>query len=52
MRCVSLHSPAGTGGDLFRGHRFGCREVTAGGHVAMMKCANCAFREDATVRSE
>lgn len=34
------------------GHWFGCREAMAGRHVALMKCAHCAFREDNTVRSE
>lgn len=49
---VGQHSPEGTDGDPCRGHQFGCREAMARGHVAVMKCANCAFREDISVRSE
>jgi len=39
-------------GDPCRGQRFCCREAVAGGHVAVVKCASCAFREDVTARSK
>lgn len=32
--------------------QFGDREVMAGVHVAEIKCASRAFREDVTVKSE